>query len=115
MEGKLAPCVVSPCGLFGVDDTRPECDNRYCPDACFRRLASPTGLTECVSCCEKKEFTVTVIVLVKTQRWRRLLTSRRFGDVHQSPQRLVLVLLRRHRQSAVALFTGDGQNSGDEP
>ena len=35
--------------------------------------------------------------------------------IDQGPQRLVLVLLRRHRQGAVALLAGDGQDRSDEP
>ena len=35
--------------------------------------------------------------------------------IDQGPQRLVLVLLRRHRQRAVALLAGDGQDRSDEP
>ncbi len=31
MESKLAPRVVRPRGLFGADDTKPVCNNWYCP------------------------------------------------------------------------------------
>src|SRR4051812_2611782 len=42
------------------------------------------------------------------------LPGSRFGDIDQGPQRLVLVLLRRHRHGAVACLTGDRQDGGDE-
>ena len=44
-----------------------------------------------------------------------MLAGGSFGDVDQGPKRLVLVLLRRHRQRAVALPAGNGQDRGDEP
>ena len=49
------------------------------------------------------------------QQHAGLLAGRRFGQVDEGPQCLVLVLLRRHRQVAVALLEGDGQDRSDEP
>ena len=54
-------------------------------------------------------------VRVLEQQHAGLLAGGRFGDIDQGPQRLVLVLLRRHRQGAVAVLAGDGQDRRDEP
>ena len=49
-------------------------------------------------------------VRILEQHHAGLLPGGRFGEIDQGPQRLVLVLLRRHRQGAVALLAGDGQD-----
>jgi hypothetical protein len=38
MGGNLAPCIVTPRGLFSADDTKPVCDNWYCQRGHFRHL-----------------------------------------------------------------------------
>ena len=52
MEGKPAPCIVGPRGLFSANDTNPVCDNWYCPDVRRGVWLPPIGL-RVVNCYEK--------------------------------------------------------------
>jgi hypothetical protein len=51
-------------------------------------------------------------ILKQHHAW--LLPGGRFHEINPGPQRFVFVLLRRHRQHAIACPAGDGQDRSDE-